>query len=133
MGRRDSTDTRWKALKEKITKRDKCTCRLMKILTAQEYLLLRKKAPSKLLERLDHAHVWAVGAHPHMCYNEKNVVLLNRYSHENLDNCRHPITSEPITREERDDWWKKIVGAGVYEELEETAYRRQCKEEMENG
>ena len=131
MGRRDSTDERWKALKEKITKRDKSTCRLMRVLTAQEYLLLRKKAPSKLLERLDHAHCFGVGPHPHMCYNEKNVVLLNRFSHENLDNCRNPITSEPISREERDNWWKRIIGESIYNELEEVSYR--YKEETENG
>jgi len=122
MGRRDSSDERWKALKEKVSKRDK-RCRLMKILTAQEYLILRKKAPAKLLERWDHAHVIGVGSHPHMCYNEKNVVLLNRYSHENLDNCRNPLTGEPITREERDDWWRRIVGDTIFEELLEYARR----------
>jgi len=130
MGRRDSTDERWKALKEKITKRDKSGCRLMRVLTAQEYILLQKKAPSKLLYKLDHAHVWAVGTHPHMCYNEKNVVLLNRYSHECLDNCRNPLTAEPISREVRNDWWKRIVGSGVYEELEECSRKYQCKEEI---
>lgn len=123
MGRRDSSDVRWKALKEKITKRDKSTCRLMRILTAQEYLLLRRKAPSKLLERLDHAHIHGVGTHPHMCYNEKNVILLNRYSHECLDNCKDPITAEPISREERDNWWRRIIGDVIYEELEESSHK----------
>lgn len=123
MGRRDSSDVKWKRLKEKIDRRDRNTCRLMRILTVQDMHLLLRKAPRKLLERLDHAHVFGVGSFPHMCCHDLNIVLLNRYSHENLDNCRHPITGEPISRVERDGWWKKIVGESVYEELEKCSYK----------
>ena len=133
MGRRDSTDERWKALKEKITKRDKSTCRLMRILTAQEYLLLRKKAPAKLLERLDHAHIKAVSERPDLCYDYWNCVLLNRYSHENLDNCRDPITAEPITKDERNRWWLRIMegNAKQYEYLiTQQDYFNELREEL---
>jgi len=131
MGRRDSSDERWQELKKKITKRDRKICRLSRILTVQEVIMITKKAPQKLLEKLDHAHVLSVGCFPHMCYNDKNVVLLNRWSHENLDNCKSPITGENITKEERDDWWKKIIGEQLFSELEEKAYPRSLKGEIE--
>ena len=76
------------------------------------------------MSRCDPAHVFGVGPYPHMCYNQKNVVLLNRYSHECLDSCRDPIRGTPISREERDEWWKKIVGEELYECLEKEAYSR---------
>lgn len=129
MGRRDNKDKRWRSLKEKISKRDKNTCRLVRILTAQEFYLLLKKAPKKLIERLDHAHIFGVGSFPHMCYNDLNVVLLNRYSHENLDNCKDPLTGENITKEDRDEWWKRIVGENIFRDLEECSYRNTCEEE----
>jgi hypothetical protein len=54
-----------------------------------------------------------------MTYLPENVVLLNRYSHDALDNCQHPITGVHISKEERDGWWKKIVGITTYTKLEE--------------
>lgn len=122
MGRRDKDDLKWQKLKERVNKRDKRFCRLIRVLTAQECLKLKAKAPHCLLNRLDHAHCFGVGPYPDMCYIDSNVVLLNRYSHENLDNCRDPITGDPISREERDSWWVRILGEKVYKKLEDKAY-----------
>ena len=63
-----------------------------------------------------------------MCYNDKNVVLLNRYSHHNLDECCHPITGLPITKEEVDEWWKKILGEELFEVLRKKAYTNYIEE-----
>ncbi len=126
--RRDKNDTKWKNVKEKVSKRDK-SCRFIKKLSVKEYLLLQKVAPRKLLETLDHAHVFAVSLVPSLCYDERNIVLLNRYSHHNLDNCKHPITGEMITREERDSFWKRIIGETTFLALEEQAT---SKEEILN-
>jgi hypothetical protein len=128
MSRRDSSDEKWQNLKKRIIKRDKKMCRLMRVLSAQDFCTLIKKAPKKLLEKIDCAHVFGVSGHPHMCYKDLNIVLLNRYSHENLDNCRHPITGENITKEERDKWWEKIVGENTFKELSNCSTDRMCRD-----
>lgn len=115
--RRDKDDKKWKALKEFVSTRDRRRCQFAKNLIMKDFLLLQKYAPSVLLNRIDHAHVFPVGLYPHMCYIESNVVLLNRWTHHNLDSCRHPITGEDIKREERDSFWKEIIGESRYERL----------------
>lgn len=114
--RRDSDDQKWKALKALVKKRDKNRCRLIRILSIQEVAILKKRAGSQL-DKLDSAHVFPVSVYPHMCYIIDNVVLMNRFSHENLDNCRSPVTGEVLSREEVSDWWRRIVGDDVYKRL----------------
>jgi len=130
--RRDKNDLEWKNLKIKVTKRDK-SCRLLRVLTAKEMCLLLRLAPGYLLNRLDHAHVFGVGRFPHCIYNAQNVVLLNRYSHHNLDECRHPITGLFITKEEVEQWWKRIVGEERYEQLYNQAYNNNTNYIEENN
>ena len=55
MGRRDSTDECWIETKDIVHKRDKGRCRLARIISAEEMLVLRKHAGSKL-SRIDAAH-----------------------------------------------------------------------------
>lgn len=79
--------------------------------------MLKKIAPSALVNRLDHAHIFPVSIYPHMVYDDNNLILLNRWSHHNLDECKDPITGLSISREDRDNWWRKIIGDSIYEEL----------------
>lgn len=114
--RRDNKDQKWLDLKEAVHKRDR-ECRLAKKLSPRDYLLLIKKG-GRYAHSYDCAHVFGAGAFPHMIYEKKNVVLLNRYSHRLLDDYRHPVLGTPLTKEEHTAWWVKIVGKIRYEELE---------------
>ena len=122
MSRRDSSDERWQEVKKEVRSRDK-TDRLLKVVTAKEYLKLKKIAAPALLQRLDAAHVFSVSSHPQMCYDVDNIILLNRFSHENLDSCKDPITGERISPQERDDWWRRLIGSEQYDILIEKARR----------
>ncbi len=115
--RRDKNDKQWQAVKLRVTKRDKKTCRFLKLCNMKETLLIQKYAPRVMLECLDHAHIFPVSLYPALCYVDENLVLLNRYSHHNLDDCKHPISGESITMEERDDFWKRIVGEEKFMKL----------------
>lgn len=120
MGRRGSDDKQWQEVKKQIAKRDKNSCRLCRVLTAQEMMVLRRKAGS-LLNVLDPAHVFGVGPHPHMVYIEENIYMINRYSHDMLDTFKDPITGNKISREEHHGWWKRIIGEKTYSYLEEVS------------
>ncbi len=109
--RRDSSDRQWQEVKEKVRSRDKNQDRILRVLTVKEAFLLKKKAPRSMLEKLDAAHIWPVSLYPELMYSVHNIVTLNRYSHENLDNMRCPITGDTITYEERQAWWQRIAPA----------------------
>jgi hypothetical protein len=115
--RRDSSDTQWREVKERVRKRDGNKDRLLRILTVKDALLLRKKAPVVLLRKLDAAHIFPVSTHPEIVYVDANIVTLNRYSHEALDNLRDPLTNEPISYEERQEWWRRIAGESQWKTL----------------
>jgi len=114
--RRSNDDLRWQELKKQIRKRDK-SCRLVKKLSARDYLILRKKTGC-LWNILDCAHVFGAGSYPFMIYEKKNIVLLNRYSHRLLDEFKHPVYGTPINKEEHTEWWIKIIGKKRYNILE---------------
>jgi len=108
--RRDKNDSQWQQLKEKIKARDKHQDRLLRVLTVKEALLLKRKAPRIQLEKLDNCHIFPVSIYPDLMYDPNNVILMNRYSHGNLDNMKHPVTGDPITYEERQEWWSRVAG-----------------------
>lgn len=110
MGRRDSADERWIEVKEKVRERDKGKCRMFKVISAKEAVLLKKKA-GPLLQKIDSAHFRAVSELPGSCYDVSNVTSLNRWSHHCLDECRDPITGGSISRQERDLWWIRLLAA----------------------
>ena len=110
MGRRDSTDERWIETKDIVHKRDKGRCRLARIVSAREMLVLRKHAGSKL-SRIDAAHFLPVSERPDLCYDPNNICSLNRYSHEMLDSFRDPVTGASISKEDVLDWWIRIIAA----------------------
>lgn len=115
--RRDKNDIQWREVKIRVTNRDKKRCRFIKICTVKEMIYMEKKSPSALLNRLDHAHIFPVSLYPEIMYNDDNIVLLNRWSHHNLDDCKHPATGEKISKEERDEFWKRIVGEAIFNKL----------------
>ena len=106
--RRDSKDLEWKKAKAEVKERDGLRCRLIRVLSYKEMLLLKKNA-GPLITPLDPAHYIAVSENPNIMYMPENIVMLNRYSHTNLDNCRNPITGEPITKAEALRWWDRIL------------------------
>ena len=116
-GRRTSSDEKWKEVKDKVRIRDKNICRLKRIVSIKEMMILKKNAPPHMLMQLDPAHVFPVGAHPDYCYLTNNLVMLNHYSHSNLDNMCSPLDGHAISREERDNWWKRIVGEKQMKDL----------------
>ena len=83
----------------------------------KEMMILKRNAPPPKLTQLDPAHIEPVGVHPEYCYLDDNVVMLNHYSHSNLDNMRSPLDGKPISRETRDNWWKRIAGDAQYVRL----------------
>lgn len=117
--RRDSNDIEWKKVKEIVSKRDNNTCRLLKVLSYKEALILKKNA-GPFLNKLDHAHFIPVSQNSDIMYDENNICLLNRYSHSNLDSSRNPITGEYITSDQVRLWWIRILRGNTnqYEYLE---------------
>lgn len=119
VGRRSSQDKRWQEVKQKVRERDKSD-RILRIVTPLEYVVLKKKA-GPLINILDPAHYKAVSELPSECYTVSNICLLNRWSHENLDNFRDPIDGHPISKEEVQVWWERIIktNKNQYQELKD--------------
>lgn len=115
--RRGPNDQRWKDVVEQVRARDGNKCRLMRILKVSEFAQLKSNAPRALLSTLDPAHVVQASKKPSMVYDEDNVVMLNRYSHQNLDHNRCPVTGRRLTRNQTHQWWARIVGVQKYKEL----------------
>ena len=110
MGRRGSDDKKWQDVKKKVEKRDQGRDRMELALSLVEYKILRAEA-KQYIKTIDPAHVIPVSRNYSMCYDEDNIISLNRYSHENLDSYRDPITGRSITREEVNKWWVRLLKA----------------------
>lgn len=108
MGRRDFDDEKWLEVKQIVRKRDKGKCRLLRVISAKDALILKKKAGC-LLSRIDAAHFLPVSERPDLCYDPNNICSLNRYSHEMLDSFRNPITGAHISEAEVLEWWIRIL------------------------
>lgn len=119
----DLKDEKWEEVKRKVFKRDGYKCQLQKILTIKELMDFKLSAPSDLQMLLDPCHIFGKGSFPHLKYDEDNIVVMNRYSHSCIDQHRSPINGTSITKEEREEWWIKIVGEIRYFKLKEKAYK----------
>jgi len=84
-------------------------CRVLKILSEEELEEWRTNH-NALGNILDAAHIFGKGAYPWMRFDDKNVVTLNRFSHNCLDNGKSPINGKSITDSERAGWWRRIAG-----------------------
>lgn len=110
--RRDSNDVEWQKVKSDVSKRDNNMCRLIRVLTYKEALILKKNA-GPFINKLDHAHFIPVSQDSSIMYDKNNICLLNRYSHSNLDSSRNPITGEYIDSNQVTDWWIRILKGNV--------------------
>ncbi len=81
-------------------------------------------AGSFLLHQIDRAHVFGRGPFPHMKYDIDNLVWLNRWSHNNLDQYRDPISGKSISAEDVEWWWRYIVGNERYDRLANKSRRK---------
>jgi hypothetical protein len=84
-------------------------CRLLKLLSPEEMSEWNKNQ-NGLGGILDVAHIFGKGAFPWMRFDNRNVIVLNRFSHGCLDNGKSPINGKIVTDEERKLWWQRIVG-----------------------
>jgi hypothetical protein len=84
-------------------------CRLLKLLSVEENVEWQKNQ-NGFGGILDAAHVFGKSAFPWMRFDKKNVVVLNRFSHNCLDSGKSPISGKMITDSKRKEWWRKIAG-----------------------
>lgn len=91
-----------------ILARDK-GCQLKKILSITEMHELLENAHG-FDKALDVAHIESRAAAPEKKYDPNNVILLNHYSHLNLDQGKHPLNGKAISAEEKQSWWSRILG-----------------------
>lgn len=121
MGTRDyargPNDKQWQDLKKKINEKYNYKCQLITKLTVQERYILAQHAVTNQLAIVDPAHVIAVSKNRDMMYDEDNVILLNRYSHDQLDHNCSPIDGRHLSQEKVHKWWARIVGPSKYREL----------------
>lgn len=117
-------DEEWKAIRKMVHFRDGGACRLIAVLSDEEFKELKLRAGRFFLEIVDPAHIFGRGAYPHMYYDKDNIVLLNRYSHSMLDSGKHPIYGTPILPGDKELWWRRIVGNKHYDMLVEKSRRR---------
>lgn len=110
MGRRDINDEEWQAVKRRVKARDNNRDRMQFVLSLAEYKTLRSNAGPHI-SKIDPAHVISVGKNYSLCYEEDNIISLNRYSHSNLDSCKDPVTGENISGEEVTNWWIRLLKA----------------------
>ena len=110
-------DEKWEEVKQKVWERDRGKCRLISILSKEEYQQLLDLSNGFLLDILDLAHILPRSGYPQLIYNADNCVLLNRWSHSFLDNYKDPITGENTTKEQHLDWWYRVVGGDYYNNL----------------
>ncbi len=110
--RRDSNDKKWKEVKDKVYSRDQNRCRLLKVLNIKEALILRRNA-GPYLNQIDPAHYIAVSESPSIMYDENNICCLNHYSHSNLDSYKDPLDGHSISKQEVENWWKRILKGNI--------------------
>ena len=110
MGRRDINDKEWQAVKRRVKARDNNRDRMQFVLSLAEYKTLRSNA-GPYISKIDPAHVISVSKNYSRCYEEDNIISLNRYSHSNLDSCKDPVTGENISGEEVTSWWIRLLKA----------------------
>ena len=116
-GRRSADDQQWKNVKKLVARRDGEKCRLLRVISALDAGILCRNARQQL-QTVDPAHIFPVSKNIRLTYEPANIVSLNRYSHEMLDTCRHPITGANITVEQVYEWWERIAGPAQWAALQ---------------
>lgn len=116
----DNGDTEDQKLRKDLIRRDK-TCQLFSRLTMDEKIDLKKNEVFVDYKNCDTCHVFNKSSYPWMRYDLLNVVLLARVFHNRLDQHKHPITGKQMTREQTNDWWKRIIGVDRWNYLQDLA------------
>lgn len=109
-------DEEWDRMKASLPNR----CEFMDRLIATgngEYIELIESLSNGLCKTIDMAHIFSRGGYPHMKYDIDNVVSINRYSHNNLDSMRDPISGDSIDKSVVEGWWRFIVGDERFDRL----------------
>lgn len=112
-------DELWIEMVELVKIRDNCECQFLKLSSEDDRKWFYKTYPYNLIQTLDIAHVIPRSKSTKLYYDLDNLRVLNRVSHGFLDTYKHPLYGTPISREDRDNWWKKIIGEDTYNSLEE--------------
>ena len=110
-------DIDWEEIKRKVWVRDRGECQLSKKLISETRDILKINA-KQLFKELDCCHYKGRGSHCNLKYVLDNVVLLNRFSHNMLDQKLSPITGKVITKEEWQYWWEFILVKELKEKLD---------------
>lgn len=109
-------DERWEYIKSGLGK----SCRLIERLSElnlNDALIDLNNNAGWLLKTIDGAHYKSRSRYPFLVYYPDNVVPLNRYSHSMLDQYKDPISGEPISKEEHEEWWQLILGEEIYNRI----------------
>lgn len=114
-------DEKWLEVVKTVKNRDDNECQFLKkleelnMLSEIEYIF--DNHPTDMLKIIDPAHIIPKSKGKEYYYNPNNIVCLNRVSHSYLDQMLHPIFGTKISKLEREEWWKFIVGKDRYEAL----------------
>jgi len=98
-------DEKWVEVRTKVFKRDKYSCQYTQYLKKSkmcEYFMAISLTKGNE-DAVDPAHIFGKGAFPHLKYDEDNVITINHLFHMRLDEYRHPLTGEGLTKEERNE------------------------------
>jgi len=119
--KRGPDDLQWQDLKKRIAKRDHGSCRLLGILSLRENMMLcavaKQKDAKRFIPIIDPAHIFPVSRYPHLCYEDDNVVLLNRFAHDCLEDKISPFTGELLEDEDYNKIFIRIVGEKKFNTL----------------
>jgi hypothetical protein len=113
-------DYKWIEVCELVKLRDNNQCRLYSILTKEErfYLLREQKENVHFNKTLGCAHVIPRRMSKNLYYDARNLYLLGWCFHFRLDNLQDPLTGKPISMEEHDKWWIRIIGRETWDWLQ---------------
>jgi hypothetical protein len=135
--RRGKDDDLWQEVKTKTYVRDRGKCRLLQSSSYKETLFISNLAfqegKKTLMGALDPAHIYPVSLHPHLIYEELNIVWMNRFSHDLLEFKNSPYTGKKLTEEEYTAIHAKMIGEAEFHKLTYWAQNPdEYKKEKEN-
>jgi hypothetical protein len=97
----------WVEITKQVKLRDK-TCRIWEILTKEERLHILKNFEAEfrwLSKTLDTCHIISRAQSGELKYDLDNLLLISRFFHRRLTDLQHPVTGEPITKDQETEWY----------------------------
>jgi hypothetical protein len=120
VGKGTFEDPLWIEVSTTVHKRDKEQCRFLsklKVDNPELYVYFIENNLSSLYTKLDLAHIIPRSDSKALYYEPENLILLNRVSHSLIDMYHDPVTGKPITKQQREDYFRYIIGNELYEDL----------------